>query len=198
MNKKDFLSALKAALNGLPEKEIEERLSFYEEIIDDRIEEGLTEEDAVKEMGDTEQIVFQIMKEIPLGNLVKEKIKPKHRLLWWEILLIVLGFPVWFSIIIGIIAAFVSVYVCIWSVIITLWAVMVSFIGCAIGFLIAFILLTVFGNLSTTLAFLSAALVMAGLSILSFFFARICTKVLLTLTKKFIVGIKSLFIRKGE
>ena len=198
MNKKDFLNRLKSSLNGLPEKEIEERISFYSEMIDDRIEEGLSEEEAVKEMGDIEKIVFQIMQEIPLSDLVKEKIKPKRRLLWWEITLIVLGFPVWFSILVSLFAVFISVYVCIWSAIITLWAVTVSFIGCAIGFTAAFILLITSGNSLTGFAFLSASFVMAGLSILSFFFAKLCTKVLLIATKKFVLGIKSLFVKKGE
>ena len=40
MCKQDFLNALEAKLSGLPKKDIEERLNFYEEIIDDRIEEG--------------------------------------------------------------------------------------------------------------------------------------------------------------
>lgn len=198
MNKKDFLNKLKSALNGLPEKEIEERISFYGEMIDDRIEDGLTEKEAVEEMGDTEKIVFQIMQEIPLSNLVKEKIKPKRRLLWWEILLIILGFPVWFSVLVSIFAVFLSVYVCIWSVIITLWAVMVSFIACAVGFLAAFILLIILGNNLSGFAFLSASLVMAGFSILGFFFAKLCTKGLLIATKKFALGIKSLFVKKGE
>ena len=198
MNKKDFLNKLKNALNGLPENEIEERISFYGEMIDDRIEEGLTEEDAVKEIGDTEKIVFQIMQEIPLGNLVKEKIKPKRRLLWWEILLIILGFPIWFSVLAALFAVFLSVYVCIWSAIISLWAVMVSFIACAIGFFAAFILLTISGNNLSGFAFLSISLVMAGFSILGFFFANLCTKGLLIATKKFALGIKSLFVKKGE
>ncbi len=198
MNKKDFLAQLKAALNGLPEKEIEERLSFYSEIIDDRIEEGLSEEEAVKSMGDTEKIIFQIMKEIPLGNLVKEKIKPKRRLLWWEVVLIVLGFPVWFSVLMSIFAGFISVYLAIWCVIITLWAVFVSFVACSIGFLAAFILLIILGNNITGVAFLSASLVLAGISILGFFFAKLCTKGLLIATKKFALGIKKLFVRKGE
>ena len=51
MDKQEFLSKLRAKLFGLPQKELEERLSFYSEMIDDRIEEGLSEETAVKELG---------------------------------------------------------------------------------------------------------------------------------------------------
>ena len=49
MNKKEFLDELRVGLAGLPESDLEERLNFYEEMIDDRIDEGLTEEEAIEE-----------------------------------------------------------------------------------------------------------------------------------------------------
>ena len=47
MTKFEFLEELRNGLNGLPKNEIEERISFYSEIIDDYIEDGLSEEHAV-------------------------------------------------------------------------------------------------------------------------------------------------------
>ena len=47
MNKQEFLDALRRALSGVPLEEIEERVGFYGEMIDDRIEEGLSEVAAV-------------------------------------------------------------------------------------------------------------------------------------------------------
>ena len=47
MTKQAFLAALGERLVGLPQKDIEERLTFYSEMIDDRMEEGLSEEEAV-------------------------------------------------------------------------------------------------------------------------------------------------------
>ena len=38
MNKQEFISQLQAGLSGLPECETEERLSFYSEMIEDRID----------------------------------------------------------------------------------------------------------------------------------------------------------------
>ena len=45
MNKQEFLTRLRLGLAGLPQEEIAERVSFYHEMIDDRVEDGLTEED---------------------------------------------------------------------------------------------------------------------------------------------------------
>ena len=47
MRKQEFLTELRKGLSGLPQDDIEERLSFYSEMIDDQIEEGLAEEEAV-------------------------------------------------------------------------------------------------------------------------------------------------------
>ena len=43
MRKWEFLSTLKNRLSGFPKQEVEERLNFYSEMIDDRMEEGLNE-----------------------------------------------------------------------------------------------------------------------------------------------------------
>ena len=49
MNKQEFLSRLRKQLKGLEDKE--ERITFYSEMIDDRMEEGLSEEEAVAAVG---------------------------------------------------------------------------------------------------------------------------------------------------
>lgn len=100
MDKQEFLSKLRAKLSGLPQKELEERLSFYSEMIDDRIEEGLSEEDAVKELGTVDEVAGQVIAEIPLSKLVKERIKPKRALNVWEIVLLAIGSPIWLSLMI--------------------------------------------------------------------------------------------------
>ena len=43
MNKQDFLAQLRKELSGWPKEDAEERLTFYSEMLDDRIEEGLSE-----------------------------------------------------------------------------------------------------------------------------------------------------------
>ena len=61
MNKQDFLSQLKKGLSGLKKQEREERLTFYRDRIEDRMEEGLSEEAAVAECGSVEKILSQIL-----------------------------------------------------------------------------------------------------------------------------------------
>ena len=61
MNKHEFLAALRRELEGLPHGEAVERLNFYGEMIDDRMEEGMTEEAAVAAVGSVESIAAGIM-----------------------------------------------------------------------------------------------------------------------------------------
>ena len=77
MNKQEFLMKLRKALSGLPKDDIDERLTFYSEMIDDRMEDGIPEETAVCEIGTVDEIVAQIIADISLTKLVKEKISPK-------------------------------------------------------------------------------------------------------------------------
>ena len=76
MNKQEFLLQLRKNLFGLPQKDIEERLSFYEEMIDDRMEEGCSEEEAILAIGPTEKIAAQIISETPLAKIAKKKAGP--------------------------------------------------------------------------------------------------------------------------
>ena len=195
MNRQAFLAQLRSALSGLPEDDIDERLAFYSEMIDDGMEDGLSEEAAVAAIGPVDTIVPQILADIPFPRLVKERMKPK-RLPVWEILLLILGFPLWFPLLIAAGAILLSLYLVVWALILSLWAVEVSLIVGALGAAAAGALLLWKGEWAGGFALISAGLMLAGLSIFLFFGCRAMTGAALRLTKKGMLGIKSLFLRK--
>lgn len=196
MSRQEFLEQLRKGLSGLPQDDVEERLTFYSEMIDDRMEEGLSEEEALKEIGSVDEIIAQTIAEIPLAKLVKEKMKPKRRLGAWEIVLLVLGSPLWLSLLIAAFAVVFSVYVALWSVIISLWAVEVSLWASVLGCIAAGIIFALTGNGLTGVAIIGASLVCAGLSVFLFFGCKLATKGAAWLTKKMALGIKNCFIKK--
>ena len=100
MTKHEFIKKLKVRLVKLPKTEVDERLNFYSEMIDDRMEEGLSEEDAVAALGTVEEIARQIVADIPLTKIVKERIKGRRRLRGWEIALLAALSPVWFPLVV--------------------------------------------------------------------------------------------------
>ena len=198
MNKQEFLAELRKGLSGLPKDEVEERLTFYSEIIDDRMEDGIPEETAVCEIGTIDEIVSQIIADIPLTKLVKEKITPKNKLKAWEIVLIILGSPIWLSLLIAAFAVIFSLYVVLWSVIIALWAAFASFVACGLAGIAAGVYFAAGGNGLTGIAMIGAGIVCAGLSVFMFFGCKAATKGILNLTKKLAIWIKNCFIKKEE
>lgn len=125
MNKREFTSKLKRRLFNLPKQELKERISFYSEMIDDRIEDGLSEEEAVRAVGSIDEVVEQILSERPelAGNN-----RAKHRdLKKWEIALIAIGSPVWASLLIAAFSVVFSLYITVWALLVTLWVIELPF-----------------------------------------------------------------------
>ncbi len=180
MHKQEFIARLRKRLSGLPQGDIEERLTFYCEMIDDRMEEGLSEEDAVSAVGSVDEVISQIAADIPLA---KERIFPRRQKTW-EVVLLVLGSPIWLSLLIAAFAVILSLYISLWAVIISLWAVFVSLLVCSIGGVVACTILAIGGNGPSGVAMLSAGIVCAGLSIFMFYGCKAVTKGTLFLTKK--------------
>ena len=198
MSKQEFLTQLRKGLSGLPQGDIEERLAFYSEMIDDQMEEGLSEEEAVSAVGAVDEIVTQVVAETPLAKIAKERIKSKRRISAGEIVLLVLGSPIWLSLVIAAFAVILSLYISLWAVIVSLWAVFVPLAAGFIGGVLSCIIFAIGGNVASGIAMLAAGIVCAGLSILMFYGCKVVTKGILLLTKKMAIWIKNCFIKKGK
>lgn len=198
MNKQEFLAQLRKGLSGLPQEDIEERLTFYGEMLEDRMEEGFTEEEAVAAIGDVDEIVLQTVAEIPLAKIAKERIKPKRRMKAWEIVLLALGSPIWLALGLTAAAVVFALYLALWAVVAALWAVWGAIAVCAVGSVPVCVVLAARGGIAGGLAILAAGFVCAGLSIFLFYGCREATRDILALTKKITIGIKNCLIRKEE
>lgn len=198
MSKQEFLTQLRKALLGLPQDDIDECLAFYSEMIDDRVEEGLSQTEAVLAAGSIPEIVEQVVADISFKKIAKERIRPKRHLGAGEITLLILGSPIWGSLGIGVIAIILSIYVVLWSVIISLWAVFVAFAASTLASVIGGVNFIVNNNTVSGITVLAAGLVCAGLSIFVFYGCKTATKGILLLTKKIGMKIKNLFIKKEE
>ena len=196
MTKLEFILALHDRLYGLPQDEVEEYLRFYTEMIEDRMEDGLLEEEAVAAVGTVDEIISQILADIPLAKIAKEKMKPQRRLKVWEIVLLALGSPIWFSLVIAAFTALFSLYVSLWSVVISLWACFVSLAACALAGALSCAVFVIGGNGLTGIAMLGAGIVCAGLSVFMVYGCKAATKGTILLTKRFGVWMKRCFIKK--
>lgn len=198
VNKQEFLAQLSAGLSGLPVEDREERLAFYEEMIDDRVEESASQEEAIRGIGTVEELVSQTVSEIPLTRLVKEKITPKRRLAVWEIVLLVLGSPIWLSLLLAVLAVMVSLYAVLWTAIICLWAAEAAICACALAGIAAGLFFACNGNLLTGIAVIGAGIACAGLGVFLFRGCLEATKGIWRLTRRLALWTKTRFVGKGE
>ena len=107
---------------------------------DDYIDEGISEEEAVEKLGSIDEIVSSIASEIPLTKIAKKKFKSRRRLNTLEIVLLIVGSPIWISLFAAFLAVIISLYAALWSIVISLWAIVVSCFACSFASLILFII----------------------------------------------------------
>jgi len=184
MTELNFILSLSQKLSGLPQDEVEERLNFYREMIEDRMEEGLSEEEAVAAVGTVDEIAAQIIADGSSPPPVKKPQASAKSRKPWEIVLLAVGSPIWGSLLIAAFAVVFSLYVSLLAVVISLWSIFASLAACALGFLAAGIVLALFGRLFPGAVLLGGAMVCAGLSIFLFYGCRVATKGALLLPGK--------------
>ncbi len=198
MNKQQFLDKLTHAMRGLPQQDIEDTLSFYGEMIDDRIESGMSEQDAIAAIGSPDAIVREMMLSMPLSTLVKSKCKSKKSP-WrvWEIVLLILGSPIWLSLLVAAVAVVLSVFVALWAIFASLWAVDLALAGSAAVMLFKFGIL-LFSHPASALIYLGIGLSTTGAAILAFFGCFKLTRFFVRINIWLVKAVKHLIIGKGK
>ena len=185
MKRSEFLEELKARLWAMPEGDIQNSLDYYSEMIDDRMEDGLSEEEAVAAIGNLDEIVKQILTETPRPPQVVEPIKkqkPEQKnTKTWLILLAVLGSPVWLPVAAGLLATVLSVYVSLWTVVISLYATFAALAASSLGCILASFFMV--GGMASATVVWGMALLCAGLAILILLLSNLAAKGLVKLTK---------------
>lgn len=121
MNKSAYLDSLAELLDCLSREKRSEVLAFYEEAIDDRVEEGMSEEEAVSAMGSAEVVAESILGELPVVPRAVAKTRRKSPALLW--VLAIAGSPLWIPLAFAFLLAVASVYLFIWLAAACIWLV---------------------------------------------------------------------------
>lgn len=136
MTKSEYLEELRSRLTAASVANIDSRIDYYSEMIDDRIEDGMTEEDAIASMESIDSIVETFQLEKPVATLVKEKVRKStetasqngHLAIW--IVLAILGSPLWIPLLIVALSVLLVIVIVLFVIIITIFSVFLA-IGCA-------------------------------------------------------------------
>ena len=199
MNRNEFMTELATLLGGLPQDDVKRWLEYYKEMLDDRVEDGMSEQEAVADLGDLAEIVKDVLGQTSITKLIKNRVKPSRKLRVWEIILICLGSPIWLSVAISLVAVFLSVYISLWSVLIGCYAgVLGGLVGGVLGGLGAAVAFAMKGSIPSVLLMLGGAFACFGV----FMPLTLCMNKLTVLgvrwSKSFLRLVKSWFVKGGE
>lgn len=196
MNKQEFLSEIRSRLAGLSQEDINKSVDYYSEMIDDRMEDGLSEEDAVQELGSAEDIAAAVLMDIPFPKLVRERVNTGRMPGILEIVLIVLGFPIWGSLLVAAVCVIFSLYMVFFGMLIAVYAVGLSLVICAVGGILGMIVMICTGRVPAALFLLGAGLISAGMAVLIIPMLNQIVKAIVSMGKNILVKIKCRIIRK--
>lgn len=180
MTAQEYLTELKRLLYPLSDDERKEAVAFYYESIADRIDEGLTEEEAVASMvapteaacailsNRTETLPTTVSKTEAVAEKTSNLAQPsfwtrlKHgHLTPFEWVGVVFSSVIWLPLAISVAAIFFSLYLCIWALIACIWIIGTALVVAAPASIVLILLGVQIGNIPY-------ALVNAGYGLVAF------------------------------
>ncbi len=116
MTKAEYLERLRACLGQMPPEEREKQLAYYEELLDDMLEDGLSEAEAASQLGAPETVASELMAEMPMAALVKSRVQAGGKPSALTVVLLVLGAPLWLPLLLAVFAVLLSLLITLWAV----------------------------------------------------------------------------------
>ena len=201
MNKQEYLDTLRDALEKQSISNIDNMIEYYDEMICDRMEDGMSEEDAVNSMDSIPDIVHEAVLDKSVPTLVKEKVKKSRDKAksegkeWIWILLAVLGFPVWFPLVLTFAILLFVFFLVFWILVGTLFIIVLALgISAVACFLTSFTVIFGYISFPGFVVSLGGALALAGITILLWKPIVAFAKVAAGFFKDIIISIKKKFI----
>ena len=196
MNKREFLDGLRVRLAGLSTEELEASLEFYAEAIDDRVESGLSEEEAVAEIGSLGEVSGQILSELSLPKLIRTRVASRGKWRVWQVVLLALGAPIWLPLLLAVLVCVLAGYVVLWAMVLSLSAVALSLAAVAVAGLVSMTQALLMGNQASAAMSTGIALMGAGGAMLLFPSLGCAARRCLRLSERVLRRVKNWFIRK--
>ncbi|MDH6364624.1 putative membrane protein [Enterococcus sp. PF1-24] len=111
MDRIDFIKALADELAyEVKPSEIHQLINYYDEIIQDLMEDGYSEKEAVAKLGSPKKLAKEA------AGIQEVEIDIPRRMSTWVLVLLVIGFPIWGSLLIAFVAVIASFYLVLWCI----------------------------------------------------------------------------------
>lgn len=180
MTKTTFIDTLRELLQSLNEDECNKFISYYEEIIEDYKESGLTEEEVIKKIGTPQSIADNILSEQDSINIKVPSLSSKIL----NVILLILGFPLWGSLLLALVLLILSAYIIIWCIPFTTGVSSIAFFVSS--------LISIIGSPFMMADVLTVGIVQLGLGVSSVGLSILLGCITIYLSKKLVVITKKL------
>ncbi|MGX7023739.1 DUF1700 domain-containing protein [Vagococcus hydrophili] len=191
MNQKEFITRLRRELVKRNVLDTETHINYYQEIIADYVEDGVSEEEAVAKLGSMEDLVLSIA-----GNNVSSvelrSEKQKSPLIWF---LLIVGSPLWLSILLSIILLLLSGIIILWCLPLILGSLSFAFLVTGIVSLVGATFNSSFYYIVTQLG---VGVFASGLGLLCLIGTTSSTQVISSLVKKLTTPLTKIFSQRGR
>lgn len=198
MNKTEFLRELEKELKKINKKEYKNYILYYDELIEDYKEDGNSEEEAIEKIGNPKNIANNNIEE--LNNSAINSMSTSLKVI--SIILIILGSPLWGSLILCVLCLILSLFILIGCAYLLIWCIpfMTATLGVAsfCGGIVS-VVLSIFAiqdGIHIFLFQLGAGLLMTGIGILVSLFTLWIGKKFINITKRFTKYIVKIFEKR--
>ncbi len=199
MNKIDFLSILKEKLGHLPYHEVERLITFYSEVIDDKMEDGMDEVEAIASIGSIEDILRTIEHDdIPNSNNTNNfdysnddynettnnettTSSKSNRILL--IILLIVTFPLWIGLLLGVLGTLFGITVALYAIVFSMLVTFFAFLFAAI-IMIGFGVYYIPSQIEVSILLFGGSFMTIGLSLLTYPYLMMATKYMWKLPAK--------------
>lgn len=165
MKKTEFLSQLRQKLSIMPRRDVEKTLEYYSEMIDDYMESGYSQEAAVAKMGSVNDVAAQILANAQ-NSVYEAPYVQKQKKSKSMIVLLILGFPLWFPLLIVAFSVLLVIAIVIGTLAMVVpWSLVISFGASALGLLLATAIVLTGEGIAAAVLVLGTAFVLAALCI---------------------------------
>lgn len=218
MTKTVFLEKVRSGISSLSENDIKRWIDYYSEMIDDRIEDGISEEDAVAAMGSVDDVISHILRDEnaeptninnaepnkkdknlfdTIKDFINRHVTDENRI--WVILVVVLAVPIWVPVLTSLFGAIVSVVVSLFSVVVGIYAGAVALVAAFVGCVVKGIaVLSVGALLGSAMMYFGIGFICLGIGILMFLLANLCARLIIKGIKFVCSYVKSKIQKKEE
>ncbi len=189
MTKNEFTKVLKSRISHLPKAERKKILQYYYEMISERMEDGMSEAEAIDALGNLDELFSEYA---PVPKEPKKSVKLRA----WHIIMLIIGAPLWISLVVVILCLVMVFYIVIWVLVIAFYAIFLALAASGFALIMASFWALFVGGVPYFFAFFGAGIFLSGLAILWLLACNAFAKAMAKVTGKSAKGIFRFFFKR--